>query len=182
MDILSNNKHFFITYTVLDDQPELIAVEEARRFMIDGLTAAGAASQHAKDQADLLLEADLRGHFSHGMNRLEFYINDLLINATDGKGKPLILKEKGATAWVDGKNCLGAVVGNFSMKLAINKAKEFGVGWVIAKGSNHYGIASWYPMQAMKEGFIGISMTNTSPLVCPTRSKEVSVIIYNYIE
>lgn len=47
--------------------------------------------------------------------------------------KPEILKNQGATAWVDGHNALGATVGNFCMKLAIQKAKEYGVGWVAAK-------------------------------------------------
>jgi len=43
------------------------------------------------------------------------------------------LKEKGGTAWVDGKNLLGPVVAKFSMNLAIEKAKEHGIGWVCAK-------------------------------------------------
>lgn len=83
--------------------------------------------------ADLLAEADYRGHFSHGMNRLEMYINDLHKNSTDGMCQPLILNETGATAWVDGRNGLGAVIGNFCMDLAIKKAKQIGVGIVAAK-------------------------------------------------
>ena len=47
----------------------------------------------------------------------------------------------GATALVDGKNLLGPVVGNFCMDIAIKKAKEFGIGMVVARRSNHYGIA-----------------------------------------
>lgn len=49
-------------------------------------------------------------------------------------GIPKILKEHAASAWVDGNNLLGPVVGNFCMDLAIKKAKETGVGWVVAKG------------------------------------------------
>lgn len=67
------------------------------------------------------------------------YINDLHKNSTDGCVIPTILNETPATAWVDGKNGLGAVVGNFCMDLAIQKAKNVGVGVVAAKGSNHYG-------------------------------------------
>uniref|UniRef100_A0A1A9UIQ2 Uncharacterized protein n=1 Tax=Glossina austeni TaxID=7395 RepID=A0A1A9UIQ2_GLOAU len=54
------------------------------------------------------------------------------------------------------------------------KCKTGGVGWVYVKNSNRYGMAGWYPMRAMKEGFVGISMTNTSPLIAPTRVKEVA--------
>ncbi|XP_055383566.1 uncharacterized oxidoreductase YjmC isoform X2 [Condylostylus longicornis] len=151
---------------------KLVAFNESRRFMIDCFMAAKVPKDHAEAQADLLINADYRGHFSHGMNRLEMYINDLLINSTDGAIKPKIIKEGSSTAWVDGQNGLGAVVGNFCMDLAIKKAKEHGVGWVCAKRSNHYGMAGWYAIQAMEQGLIGISMTNTSPLVVATRSKQ----------
>lgn len=61
------------------------------------------------------------------------YINDIEHNTTNAKAEPKILKESPATAWVDGCNGLGAVVGNFCMKLAMEKAKNCGVGWVCAK-------------------------------------------------
>lgn len=156
-------------------KPRLVAVEESRRFMVDCLVKSKTPLSHAQQQADLLVEADYRGHFSHGMNRLEMYINDLHKNSCDGAAVPTILNETPATAWVDGNNGLGAVVGNFCMDLAIKKAKEVGVGWVCAKRSNHYGIAGHYTLRAMKEGCIGMSMTNTSPLASPTRSKDAAL-------
>ncbi|ETN62069.1 malate dehydrogenase [Anopheles darlingi] len=163
------------TMSVAASKQGLVALEEARRFMVDCLVKSKTPLSHAQQQADLLAEADYRGHFSHGMNRLEMYINDLHKNACDGAAVPTILNETPATAWVDGNNGLGAVVGNFCMDLAIKKAKEVGVGWVCAKRSNHYGIAGWYTLRAMKAGCIGMSMTNTSPLASPTRSKEAAL-------
>ncbi|ETN74044.1 malate/L-lactate dehydrogenase [Necator americanus] len=80
--------------------------------------------------------------------------------------------ERAGSAWVDGKNLLGPVVGNFCMDLAVKKAKDAGVGWVVAKGSNHFGIAAWYVMRAMKEGMMAMSFTNTSPVTYPTRSSK----------
>lgn len=157
------------------DQQKLVKVEESRRFMIDCFTALNVPREHAEQQADLLVAADYRGHFSHGMNRMEMYITDLKKKSTDGSICPKILKESPATAWVDGQGGLGAVVGNFCMDLAIKKAKNVGVGWVCAKHSNHYGMAGWYAIRAMKEGLIGISMTNTTPLMAPTRSKEAAL-------
>ena len=57
------------------------------------------------------------------------------------------------------------------MKLAIEKAKNSGVGWVASKGSNHFGICQWYTQMATKEGLLGMASTNTSPLVSPTRGQ-----------
>ncbi len=62
-----------------------------------------------------------------------------------------------ALAVVDGNNAQGAVVGVFCMNMAMRKARETGVGWVVARNSNHYGIAGFYAMMAAKEGLIGES-------------------------
>lgn len=40
------------------------------------------------------------------------------------------------------------------MDVAIKKAREFGIGWVVAKGSNHFGIAGWYAMRALNQGLV----------------------------
>jgi LDH2 family malate/lactate/ureidoglycolate dehydrogenase len=42
------------------------------------------------------------------------------------------------------------------MDLAIKKAKEFGIGMVVCRRSNHYGIAGYYSMQALKHNLIVI--------------------------
>jgi LDH2 family malate/lactate/ureidoglycolate dehydrogenase len=53
------------------------------------------------------------------------YINDLLHHICDGEAIPKIIKDKGACAWVDGKNALGPVVANFCMDMAIKKVRYF---------------------------------------------------------
>lgn len=62
------------------------------------------------------------------------YVRDIQEGICMKDGNPKILKEYAASAWVDGNNLLGPVVGNFCMDIAIKKAKEAGVGWVVAKG------------------------------------------------
>ena len=54
---------------------------------------------------------------------------------------------------------------------AIERARELGVAVSVVRNSNHYGIAGWYAMRAAEAGQIGISLTNTSPLVAPTRAR-----------
>ncbi|XP_049817148.1 uncharacterized oxidoreductase YjmC-like isoform X2 [Aethina tumida] len=149
--------------------------EEARRFMVDCFKAVGTPQDHAEIVADNLVEADYRGHYSHGMNRLEMYINDIQAKQCDPCAKPTIIKETVATALCDGNNGLGAVIGKMCMEIAINKAKTAGIGMVVTKGSNHYGIAGIYALQAIKEGLLGMSFTNTSPFMAPTRAKEAAL-------
>ena len=71
------------------------------------------------------------------------------------------------TASVEGDNGLGLVVGPKANQIAMDKAKKYGSGWVSVSNTNHYGIAGYYSLQALKQGMIGISMTNTTKLVVP---------------
>jgi len=84
----------------------------------------------------------------------DMYVRDVQAGSVNKDDEPFILKESGATAYVDGNNLLGPVVGNFCMALAIKKAKEIGIGMVVAKRSNHYGIAGYYSMQASEQDLI----------------------------
>ncbi|XP_042209767.1 uncharacterized oxidoreductase YjmC-like [Homarus americanus] len=146
--------------------------DEVERFVVDCMMVLGVPRSNATSLAQVLVAADVRGHYSHGLYRVDMYVNDLRKNLCDGGAAPTIVKESVSTAFVDGNNGLGPVVGNFCMDLAIKKAKATGIGWVCAKGSNHFGIAGWYTMTAAKQGLLGMSFTNTSSLVVPTRGKE----------
>lgn len=150
----------------------LIAKNDMENFMERCMLAAGAKTDHAKSLASCLIAGDYRGHFSHGLNRLDMYVRDVKAGTTNSTEEPRVEKESPATAYVDGNNLLGPVVGNFCMKLAIEKAKNVGIGMVVAKRSNHYGIAGYYSMQALEHKMIGMSFTNTSPLAYPTRAKK----------
>jgi len=149
-----------------------IALKEMHAFMVRCMQKAGAKVDHSTSLADLLLAADYRGHYSHGLNRLDMYVRDIQTGITVSDKEPEIVKETAATAFVDGNNVLGPVVGKYCIDLAIKKAKEAGIGWVTAKGSNHFGIAGWYAIRAMEQGMIGMAFTNTSPLMVPTRAKQ----------
>lgn len=122
--------------------------------------------------AKVLLSADLRGVDSHGVARLSGYIRlweNGRVNATPNMK---IVYETPSTAVFDGDAALGLVVAPKAMEIAINKAQNVGTGWVSVKNSNHFGIAGYHAMMALDKDMIGIAMTNASPLVAPTHSKE----------
>ncbi|XP_065320295.1 uncharacterized oxidoreductase YjmC-like [Gordionus sp. m RMFG-2023] len=150
----------------------LVQLGEAKRFAVESMKAVGTQEDHAIALAELLVTADYRGHFSHGLNRLPMYVRDIESGICKSDCEPTILKETVSTAWVDGNNLLGPVVGMFAMNLAIKKAKATGVGWISCKNSNHFGIAGYYTIMAAHEGLIGMAFTNTSPLQVPTRAKK----------
>ncbi|KRZ10462.1 Malate dehydrogenase, partial [Trichinella zimbabwensis] len=151
---------------------QYVEKKEMKSFMISSLTKVGADVSHADALADVLIDADYRGHYSHGLNRLDMYIRDFVTGICNVSGSPKVVKENIATALVDGNNLLGPVVGKFCIELAMEKADKCGISMVVANNSNHYGIAGHYPLYAASKGFIGMSFTNTSPFVLPTHGKQ----------
>ena len=87
----------------------LVNPQEARDFIKCCIEKSGSIPAHAACLADVVIAADLRGHYSHGLNRLEMYVNELLDGKCDGKITPVILKETPATAYVDARNGIGMV-------------------------------------------------------------------------
>ncbi len=122
--------------------------------------------------ARTLLSADLRGVDSHGIARLSGYVRLWEVNRIDICAIPEIIHETPSTAVVDGKGGLGLIVAPFAMQVAIDKAKVAGTGWVSVQNSSHYGIAGIHAMMALQHDMIGIAMTNASPTVAPTFSKQ----------
>lgn len=150
----------------------IFSAEELKRFSKEIFVSIGCPEAEAQQAADVLVSADLRGVDSHGVARLSGYIRLHEKNRLNANPNIKTVHETPSTAVVDGDLGLGLVVGPHAMKLAINKAKEVGSGWVSVKNSNHYGIAGYHAMMALEEDCIGISLTNASPLVSPTFSKE----------
>ena len=132
----------------------------------------GCPNDQAIEAANVLLSADLRGVDSHGVARLVGYLQLYEKNRINSKPQLSVVHETPSTAVVDGDAGLGLVAGPYAMRLAIEKAKNVGTGWIAVKNSNHYGIAGYHAMMALEADCIGISMTNASPLVAPTYSKE----------
>ncbi|MFM2286625.1 MAG: hypothetical protein RLZZ543_2122 [Bacteroidota bacterium] len=132
----------------------------------------GCNETDASCAAEVLLSADLRGIDSHGVARLSGYYRLWEKKRINTTPNIQIVHETLSTATIDADSALGLVSAPFAMKLALEKARLVGTGWVAVKGSNHFGIAGKHAMMALDENMIGIAMTNASPLVAPTWSTQ----------
>jgi LDH2 family malate/lactate/ureidoglycolate dehydrogenase len=120
--------------------------------------------------ADVFLAAELRDLASHGMIRIKDYYQLWKANRINVNPDIKIVHESPSTAVVDGNNAIGMVAARKSMEIAIEKSRNAGTGWVSTRNSNHFGIAGYYSMMALKQDMIGICLTNANPLVAPTFS------------
>jgi L-2-hydroxycarboxylate dehydrogenase (NAD+) len=133
----------------------------------------GVPAEDAQICTDILLEADRRGISSHGLNRLKpIYLDRIKAGTQNPVTKYEIVRETPTTAIIDGHNGMGQVISYHAMKMATQKAKFTGMGMVVVRNSNHYGIAGYYASMAAKAGCISINGTNARPSVAPTYGAE----------
>lgn len=142
-------------------------------FVTDAFVGYGVPRAEAEICTDVLLESDKRGIESHGCNRFKpIYLDRIKAGIQLATTDFEIIKETETTAVVDGHNGMGQVIGNRAMKLAIKKAKKYGMGMVVVRNSCHYGIAGYYTSLATENGCIGMTGTNARPSVAPTFGTE----------
>jgi len=145
-----------------------LPVETVRSLMVDVFVGLGVPADDADVCAGVLIASDLRGIESHGVGRLKMYYDRITAGIQFPVTDFRVVSERGATAVVDGGHGMGHVVGVRSMQMAIDKAKEFGLGSVAVRNSTHYGIAGYYALMAVEAGMAGLTTTNARPSTAPT--------------
>jgi L-2-hydroxycarboxylate dehydrogenase (NAD+) len=146
----------------------LIQAEPLKEFSARVFQRMGVDEKDARITADILVTADLRGVSSHGVAHLRRYVDALRTGIILARPQEHVILENPATSTIDAGAGLGQPVSFRAMQKAIQKAREFGAGFVTVRNSNHYGIAGYYAMMALQDDCIGISMTNASPKTVPT--------------
>jgi len=148
---------------------KFISFEVIENFSMAAMVKAGIPREDAKIISDVLIQADKFGIDSHGVNRLKsIYLDRIKAGILNPVTKYTIVKEGLTTAVIDGHDGMGHVIAYNAMNLAIEKAKKYGMGMVVARNSSHYGIAGYYAMMAIRENMIGITGTNARPSIAPT--------------
>jgi LDH2 family malate/lactate/ureidoglycolate dehydrogenase len=139
-------------------------------FMADSFQAIGVPEADAKICADVLITSDKRGIDSHGVGRLKPIYYDRIVKQKIQQPVTRfeIVRDNAATAVVDGHHGMGMVIAKRCMEIAIEKARTYGLGMVVARNSTHYGFAAYYPIMACNAGMIGLTGTNARPSIAPT--------------
>lgn len=135
------------------------------------LSAAGVPPDDAGDVAQHLVSAELRGHSSHGVSRLETYVRRLDAQLIRATAKPSIVCERSAAVLLDGNSGLGHVVGKRAMEAAIERARTNGIAAAGVRNSSHFGMAGMFALQAVEAGMIGIVTTNAAARMPPIGAK-----------
>lgn len=134
-------------------------------FSLDAFKHIGLKTEDAQVCADALLQSELRCHpgQGQGVRRLRAYQERIGKGWINPEATFEVIKESPALALIDAHNGLGSVVGRKAMLLAVQKAKECGIGTVIVCGSTHYGSSAVHARVALEQGCIGVAYTNAGP-------------------
>ena len=152
--------------------PAYVPAEVIESFMVDVFKALGVPEDEARICSDVLIASDLRGIESHGVGRLKYYYDRIVAGVQFTTTKLEIVKETETTAVVDGHHGMGHVIAYRSMRMAMDKARQYGLGAVTVRNGTHFGIAGYYPLMAAEEGMMGLTVTNARPAIAPTFTTE----------
>jgi LDH2 family malate/lactate/ureidoglycolate dehydrogenase len=147
---------------------EPVAAAALADFSAALFESAGVPPHVARIVADALVSADLRGVDSHGVLRLPIYLRRVAEKMIAADAEPVIDRDQGNIVLVDGRNNFGTYVGQKALEIALERVETHGLAWVGVHGSNHFGIAAHFALQAVKAGFGAIVMSNASQTMPPT--------------
>ncbi len=141
-----------------------IAPEPLRQLVADVFAAAGCRQPEPERIARYLVEANLAGHDSHGVIRVQTYVQWLREAKVLANQSLTIAFENDALAVVDGNSGFGQTVGEAAVKLGIDKAARQGVAAIALRNSGHLGrIGDWAELAAAA-GLVSLHFVNTSGL------------------
>ncbi len=160
--------------------PEDIAVRVKHTDMFATVTdiflKMGMSQADAEQGADVLVYADVRGIESHGVsNMLRRYVDAFSKGDINPTPVPKIIRGKGAVATIDSDRGHGLVVGPYAMNLAIERAKEHGIGSISVVNGRHFGACAYHAEMALQHDMIGMAMTTGGLQVAPVHGAEPKV-------
>ena len=139
-----------------------------KEFCTKAFTQVGFSKKESAIIVDVLLQSDLYGIESHGVQRLVRYHKGIEKGLIKVDAKPEIVFETPISAVIEANEAMGQLVSHQAMSLAIEKAKKSGVGIASVRNSNHFGIAGYYAKMACDQGLIGWATTNSEAIMVPT--------------
>jgi LDH2 family malate/lactate/ureidoglycolate dehydrogenase len=146
---------------------------DERAYIELALTTVGVDAAQARDVAEVLLAADIRGIESHGIARLRwFYVDRIRLGTINAAPSYRVVRETPTSFLLDADNGLGHPASIVAMKKAIELAREHGIAFAAVRNSNHYGIAGYYAMMALEHDMIGISSTDSAHFAIPTFGRD----------
>lgn len=144
-----------------------VPVEEHLALVTGVLAGLGVPEDAARQQADLLLEGDLRGHASHGIRRLDMLAQRLRNGVVRAAARPTTTWTTPSVLVVDGDAGLGPPTARLAVDELLGRVGESGTAVAAVRNANHLGMLAPYVESMAAVGVVGIALTTSEALVHP---------------
>jgi len=144
-----------------------IEVKELRRIATSILLDSGVPGPLAELQADLLLEAELRGVPSHGLLRLRRIVERIGNGCANPTATGQQVWRREGYLEVDGEMGLGPVVADAALQAVCARARRTGIAVAAIRNSNHIGMLGFYAERVAAAGQTILAFSTSEALVHP---------------
>jgi LDH2 family malate/lactate/ureidoglycolate dehydrogenase len=118
------------------------------------LQAAGLDEDKAGAVAQILVEADLMGHTTHGLALLAPYLRELEAGTMTREGEPRVVADSPAAVTWDGRRLPGPWLVLKAMDVATQRASRCGTGTVVIRRSHHIACLAAYLKRATDQDLL----------------------------
>jgi len=151
---------------------ERISPDELASLVRDVFMLCGVPREDAEIAAEVAVWAQLHGSDSHGVVHLPLYVRGLLDRTIKAQPKFEIAQGLPCSVTMDADNGLGLVSSRRAIDIAMDIARNQGLGAVAVRNSSHFGAAGYYAEHAAEHGLIGLAFTNAMPAIAATGGTE----------
>ena len=110
--------------------------------------------EKANDTSEILVEADMMGHSTHGVRLLPLYIKDIEEGNMNVTGNQTVINDTGSCITIDGDKLPGIWLTKRGLKLSSERSKIHGVSTVLIKNSHHNGALAAYLLPIVQQGLV----------------------------
>jgi LDH2 family malate/lactate/ureidoglycolate dehydrogenase len=132
------------------------AATELHLFAEHLLVAAGMPDEKAEAVAEILVDGDLLGHTTHGLQLLPSYLREVSSGSMNVEGQPHVINETQAALTWDGRRLPGPWLVLEAMKKGAVMARRCGTGTVVIRRSHHIACLAAFHKRATEQGLMMI--------------------------
>ena len=114
--------------------------------------------------AEVLIEADLMGHATHGLALVPWYMEMVAADLFTRTGEPDVVSDRGACVAWNGRRIPGTWLVQRALGLALERAPAYGTVTVAIAASQHIGALVPYLPRVTERGFM-VLLASSSPAV-----------------
>ena len=151
----------------MTDQPLLVQWQDLHDFIRRLFVGIGMPEDHAVQEADALMWANLRGVDSHGVARVPWYIENTKTDVMNANPSIEVKVDTPAIALIEADRAFGPIVTNMAADMAVEKARAVGIGWVLIRNHTHQGAMGPYVQRVSKQDMAGLMFACARPNMVP---------------